>query len=162
MATRCARSRRFKPPRPISLASWSTSSPAPCPRRRPGGKRPRPTARRSNSIGGGITVTRGFQKGEAALNASLLVDNPAVANILALFQPGNGAPAGDSGWRIVNIGGESALLRFDAANREGEIEMVIAGRAALQVEGSEIAADQILIDLAQGWNLPALKKLLGA
>lgn len=115
-----------------------------------------------DSIGGGITVTRGFQKGEAALNASLLVDNPAVANILALFQPGNGAPAGDGGWRTVNIGGESALLRFDAANREGEIVMVIAGRAALQVEGSEIAADQVLIDLAQGWNLPAIKKLLGA
>lgn len=115
-----------------------------------------------DTIGGGITVTRGFQKGEAALNASLLVDNPAVANIIALFQPGSSALSGDGGWRTVNIGGENALLRFDAANRDGEIVMVIAGRAALQVEGSEIAADQVLIDLAQGWNLPALKKLLGA
>ncbi|HEY1720317.1 MAG TPA: hypothetical protein VGG27_03660 [Magnetospirillaceae bacterium] len=114
-----------------------------------------------DTIGGGLTITRGYVKGESTLNASLLVDNPAVANILSLFQPGANLASGDGGWRSVTVAGEPALLRFNAANREGEIVLAVQGRAALQVEGGEIATDQVLIDAAGGWNLAQLKKLLG-
>jgi hypothetical protein len=114
-----------------------------------------------DTIGGGLTITRGYQKGESTLNASLLIDNPAVANIVALFQPNSNLAGGDGGWRSVTIGGEPALLRFNAANREGEIVLIVQGRAALQIEGGEIASEQWLTDAAQGWNLPQLKKLLG-
>ena len=113
-----------------------------------------------DSIGGGLTIERGYQKGQAALNASLIVDNPAVANVLALFQP-NAAAVAAGGWKSVKIGGEDALLRYDAANKEGELVFVLQGRAALQIEGSEIASEQALLDLAQGWNVAQLRKLLG-
>lgn len=114
-----------------------------------------------DTIGGGLTITRGYQKGESTLNATLLVDNPAVANILALFQPNSSIAAGDGGWKSVSVGGEVALLRFDAANREGEIVIALQGRAALQLEGGEIADAQVLTATAAGWNLAQLKKLLG-
>ena len=117
-----------------------------------------PDSQPLDAIGGGITITRGYQKGEAALNAELIVDNPAVGNAQALFAPTG--PAGGAGWKSVKIGGEDALLRFDAANKDGEIVITLLGRAALQIEGSEIASDQPLTDLAQGWNLTLLKKLL--
>lgn len=113
-------------------------------------------------IGGGITITRGYQKGEATLNASLLIDNPAVANIVSLFQPGGAMPGGEGGWKTVAIGSETALLRFNAANHEGEVIMAVQGRAALQVEGGEIADEKVLVDAAQGWNLSLLRKLLGS
>ncbi len=113
-------------------------------------------------IGGGITITRGYQKGEATLNASLLIDNPAVANIVSLFQPGSGPPGGEGGWKTVAVGGETGLLRFDAANHEGEIVLAIQSRAALQIEGGEIADEKILLNAAQGWNLTLLRKLLGS
>jgi len=119
-----------------------------------------PDSQPLDAIGGGLTITRGYQKGEAALNAELVVDNPAVGNLLALFEP-SGTAAGDAGWKNVKIGGESALLRFDPVNKDGEIVMTLQGRAALQIEGSEIASQQALTDLALGWNVTLLKKLLG-
>jgi hypothetical protein len=118
------------------------------------------TSQTLDTIGGGLTVARGYLKGEATLNASLLVDNPAVASTAALFQPGAAAASG-GGWKTVTVGDETALLRFNAANREGEIVMAVQNRAALQIEGGEIATEQSLIDAAQGWNLAQLRQLLG-
>jgi hypothetical protein len=115
-----------------------------------------------DQVGGGLTITRGYQKGEATLNASLLIDNPAVANIAALFQPGSPPPGGEGGWKTVTIGGDAALLRFDAGNHEGEVVLAIQGRAALQIEGGEIADEKILMSAAQGWNIALIKKLLGS
>jgi hypothetical protein len=96
------------------------------------------------------------------LTASLIVDNPSVANTIALFQPASGTTEAAPGWKAVKLGAENALVRYDSPNREGEIVLVIQGRAALQIEGSEIASDEILVDAAQGWNLVQLRKLLGS
>ena len=131
---------------PQPLAGWEATSPESQP---------------LDAVGGGITVTRGYQKGDAALNASLIVDNPSVANTVALFQSTGGPPAGEVGWKAIKVGSEDAMVRFDPANREGEIVLAIQNRAALQIEGSEIGAEQVLIDAAQGWNFVLLKKLLG-
>ncbi len=114
-----------------------------------------------DTIGGGLTVTRGYQKGESTLNATLLIDNPAVSNILALFQPNSSITGGEGGWKSVAVNGESALLRFNAANHEGEIVLALQNRAALQIEGGEIAEEKLLTDAASGWNMALIKKLLG-
>ena len=120
-----------------------------------------PESQSLDLVGGGLTITRGYQKGEATLNASLLIDNPAVANIVALFQPGSPPPGGAGGWKTIAIGSETALLRFNAANHEGEVVLAIQGRAALQIEGGEIPDEKILLGAAQGWNFGLIKKLLG-
>lgn len=127
----------------------------------PGWEAAAPESQQLDAVGGGLTVTRGYQKGDAALNASLIVDNPSVANTVALFQTTAGPPAGEVGWKAVKVGSEDAMIRFDPANREGEIVLAIQNRAALQIEGSEIGAEQILTDAAQQWNFALLKKLLG-
>ncbi len=114
-----------------------------------------------DEVGGGLTISRGYQKGEAALSVALILDNPAVATAQAMFQPG-GIPAGEAGWSHVRIGADDALLRFDPANRDGEILLVLQGRALLQIEGSEIDSQAILTDTAKGWGIGALKKLLGS
>jgi hypothetical protein len=114
-----------------------------------------------DSVGGGLTVTRGYQKGDSVLNATLTIDNPSVANSVSLFQSGLATGDGGGAWRAVKVGSETAMLRFDRANGEGEIVMVVQTRAALQIEGSDIPSEQTLTDLAQGWNLAALKKLIG-
>jgi hypothetical protein len=120
-----------------------------------------PESQPLDAVGGGLTVTRAYQKGDAALNATLIVDNPSVANTVALIQSPGAPPAGEVGWKGVKIGTDDAMVRFDPANREGEIMLAIQNRAALQIEGSEIASEQILTEAAQGWNLALLKKLLG-
>lgn len=114
-----------------------------------------------DTIGGGITLTRAYTKGDSTLNAALIIDNPAVSASAAMFQA---APqvAAQPGWSRLKLGGEDALLRFDAAARSGEIMMVIGGRVLLQVEGTEIASDDVLVDVAKGWNTGGIRKLIAA
>jgi len=114
-----------------------------------------------DAVGGGLTVTRGYQKGDSVMNATLTIDNPSVANSAALFQAGPSSGEGGTAWRAVKVGPETAMLRFDPSSGEGEIVLVVQMRAALQIEGSDIPSDQALAAVAQGWNLTLLKKLLG-
>ena len=114
-----------------------------------------------DEVGGGLTVTRGYQKGESVLNATVIVDNPSVANSVALFQGGTQGGDAGAGWKPVKVGTENAMLRFDASSKEGEIVVVVQSRAALQLEGSGVGSEQELLDIAQGWNVALLKKLLG-
>jgi|GEM_PF-1123471 len=109
-----------------------------------------------DSIGGGLTVTRGYMKGDATLNASLVVDNPAVAAGGAPFKQ-----APKPGWSKVKVGNDDALLHFDAPNHSGEIMILVGDRALLQIEGNEIPKEDTLIEAAKGWNIPGIKKLLG-
>ncbi len=114
-----------------------------------------------DTIGGGISLSKGFSKGEATLNAALIVDNPAVGASAAMFQAGPQV-ARQPGWSRLQLGGEEALLRYDATARSGEILMLIGGRVLLQIEGTEITSNDILVDAAKGWNTAAVRKLISA
>lgn len=113
-----------------------------------------------DTIGGGLTVTRGYVKGEATLNASLVIDNPAVGASLTMFQAASQV-ASQPGWSRIKVGNDDALLRYDSASQSGEIMMVIGDRVLLQIEGTEIASDSILVDAAKGWNTGGIRKFIG-
>ena len=131
---------------PAPLAGWESGA---------------PEQETLDTIGGGISLTRAYTKGDATLNAALIVDNPSVAASVAMFQS---APqvASQPGWSRLKLGGDDALMRYDAASRAGEIMMVIGGRVLLQIEGTEIAKDDVLVELAKGWNTAAIRKLITA
>jgi len=38
---------------------------------------------------------------------------------------------------------------------------LVGERALLQIEGTDINKDDVLLDAAKGWNVAALRKLLG-
>jgi hypothetical protein len=118
-----------------------------------------PESQLLDTIGGGYSLTRGYTKGESTLNASLIVDNPAVTASTAMFQA---APqvASQPGWSRLKVGTEDALVRFDPTTRAGEILLVIGGRVLLQIEGTEIAAQDVLVETAKGWNVAAIRKMI--
>jgi hypothetical protein len=111
-----------------------------------------------DSVGGGLLVSRSYSKGEAALSATMTIDNPSVAASVAALR--SDAPAG-GGWSRLKVGNDDALLRFDPASRSGEITMVVGDRVLLQVEGTEITKVDDLVDIAKGWNTAAIRKLIG-
>lgn len=111
--------------------------------------------------GGGFTLSRGYQKADSSLTALVVVDNPAVTAAIALFQPGNAASA-TSEWSRLSVGGQPALLRFDSTMNEGEILIVLDGRALLEIDGDAIASKSVLVDAAKGWDIAALHRLLAA
>jgi len=115
-----------------------------------------PESQSLDSIGGGMTVTRGYIKGDATLNASLVVDNPAVA--------AGGAPLKQplkAGWSKIKIGSDDALERFDTSARSGEVIILINDRVLLQIEANDIPKDDAMLDAAKGWNIAAIRKILG-
>lgn len=112
-----------------------------------------------DGVGGGLSVTRAYNKGEALLNASLIADNPAVAAAQSLFLPGSQVSS-QPGWSRIKIGTDDVLLRYDAASRSGEIMMVIGARVLLEIEGTEIAREDILVETAKGWNLGVVRRLI--
>ena len=114
-----------------------------------------------DGVGGGLSVARSYGKGEAMLNASLIVDNPAVAAAQSLFQS-NSQVAAQPGWSRLKLGTDDALLRFDAGTRSGEIMIVIGTRVLLEIEGTEIGREDILVEAAKGWNLAVVRRLIGA
>jgi len=110
------------------------------------------------SAGGGLSVSRAFSREDASINVLLILDSPAVAAAAAQFQPG--APL-SANVRRTKVGGEEALLRWDAATHSGDVTVVLGGRVLLQVEGDGIAAADLLLETAKGWNIVAIRRVLG-
>lgn len=108
--------------------------------------------------GGGLAVNRAYSRDDATLNAALILDSPAVTAAAGQFAA---AAADQPNTRRLKIGAEDAVLRWDAANRSGEIILVLAGRVLLQIEGDNLATSELLTDTAKGWNTPGLRKYLG-
>lgn len=111
-------------------------------------------------VGGGLAVTRAYGKGEASMNASLFLDSPAVEAAAALFA-NPAATAAQPNMKRVKVGGEDALLRYDADNKAGEITMVLGGRILLSIEGDNLSGGDILADSAKGWNVAKIRTLGG-
>ena len=130
---------------PTALNGWDTTG---------------PEGQALDGIGGGLTVTRNYAKGSATLSATLIIDNPAVDGAASLFRSLDQLP-NQSDWSRVKFGAEDAVLRFDSATHSGEITMVIGGRALLQIEGTEINRNDVLLELAKGWHLAGIRKFVG-
>lgn len=108
--------------------------------------------------GGGLAVSRAYSRDDSSVNATLILDSPAVVGAVALFTAN--APA-QPNVRRLKIGAEDAILRWDAANRAGEVTMVLGGRVLLQIEGDNLGSSDPLVDAAKGWNLTGIRKYLG-
>lgn len=111
-------------------------------------------------VGGGLAVTRAYGKGEESLNASLFLDSPAVEAAAALFTNPT-ATAAQPNMKRIKVGNEDALLRFDAANKSGEITMVLGNRILLAIEGDNLSNADALTEAAKGWNVARIRTLGG-
>ncbi len=111
-------------------------------------------------VGGGLSVTRAYTKGEASLNASLFLDSPAVEAAAALLA-NPAATAAQPNMKRVKVGGEDALVRYDGTNKAGEVTIVLGNRVLLEIEGDGLANADLLAEVAKGWNVAKIKGLAG-
>jgi len=110
------------------------------------------------NAGGGLSVSRAYARDDASFNALLILDSPAVAAASAQFQPAAALP---TNVRRLHLGQDDALLRWDSTTRSGEITLVLGTRVLLQIEGDGIASGDQLVEVAKGWNLVSIRKLVG-
>jgi len=106
------------------------------------------------SSGGGLSVTRAYSKDASSLNASIILDNPAVDAALEPQPPQQSV-------KTVKIGAETAILRWDGASRSGDISLVLGKRLLLRIEGDDLANGDALIEAAKGFDQVAIRKAVG-
>jgi len=110
------------------------------------------------NAGGGLSVSRAYARDDASFNALLVLDSPVVSASAAQFHPGTALP---TNVRRVRLGQDEALLRWDGTTHAGEITLVLGNRVLLQIEGDGIASGDQLVEVAKGWNLASIRKLVG-
>lgn len=111
-------------------------------------------------VGGGLSVTRAYSHNESSLNASLILDSPAVEAAAALLA-NPAATAAQPNMKRVRIGAEDALMRYDNSTKSGEITLVLGSRVLLEIEGENLANGDVLMDVAKGWNVAKIRALSG-
>jgi hypothetical protein len=114
-------------------------------------------------MGGGTIVNRSYSEdgGSGSMEAQLIIDNPMIQGMAALFN--NPAMlAANPNMQRVRMGRENAILEFDEAAGRGEITfMAGGGRAMLKVEGRGLASSDQLVDLLQAWDMAGLRAAAG-
>lgn len=111
-------------------------------------------------VGGGLTVSRGYAKGDSVMNATLILDNAAALAASDLGVDPR-TMAGLPGVQVVKIGGQDAILRWEPEGKAGGVVMSLGDRVLLQVDGSDIAGPDLLVQLMKGWDFGGIRKQAG-
>ena len=107
-----------------------------------------------SASGGGLSVTRAYSKNDSSMNASIILDNPAVDAALDSQMPQQAV-------KKVKIGTEDATLRWDGNSHSGDITVVLGHRVLLQIEGEDLSSGDVLVDQAKGFDLAIIRKVVG-
>lgn len=114
-------------------------------------------------MGGGTMVNRRYSEngGAGSMEAQLIIDNPMIQGMAALFS--NPAMlAANPNMQRVRMGRDNAILDFDEAAGRGEITfMAGGGRAMLKVEGRGLSSSDQLVELLKAWDMDGLRAAAG-
>lgn len=111
-------------------------------------------------VGGGLSVTRAYERSDSTLNASLILDSPAVEAAAALLA-NPAATAAQPNMKRIKVGADDALMRYDGSTKSGEITLVLGSRVLLEIQGDNLANSDVLVEAAKGWNLAKIRSLTG-
>ncbi|WP_299231802.1 hypothetical protein [uncultured Halomonas sp.] len=109
--------------------------------------------------GGGSMLEREYRQegGEGRLTAQLMIDNPMIQAMSAMFS-NPALIAAQPNMERIRIGRESAILKWDAANGSAEASFLMDGRILMQVNGSGLASEEPAVSLLKAWDLDAVRE----
>jgi hypothetical protein len=107
----------------------------------------------SAMFGGGITAERSYVKGDSRVNVKIITDSPMMQGMMMMFS--NPMMATSDGGKLEKISGEKAIVKYSGDNKDGNINMVVAGRFLVTVEGNDVARED-LIAYAEGIDFKKL------
>lgn len=109
--------------------------------------------------GGGSMLEREYRQegGEGRLTAQLMIDNPMIQAMSAMFS-NPALIAAQPNMERIRIGRESAILEWDADNGSAEISFLMDGRILMQVNGSGLASEEPAVELLKAWDLDAVRE----
>ncbi|MBN2428497.1 MAG: hypothetical protein JXK94_09190 [Deltaproteobacteria bacterium] len=104
-------------------------------------------------MGGAVAASRAYSKDSSSVDIQIITDSPMMQGVMMMFS--NPMFATADGGKLEKINGEKAIVKYDAANREGEIQLVVANRFFIVIDGSDVSKDD-LKSYAQGIDFKKL------
>jgi len=87
-------------------------------------------------FGGGVTVGRKYTRAASTVNVEIISDSPVLQSVLMMLN--NPMVAGAGGGQLKTIRGQRAIIKYNAANRSGDVTIVVAGRFMVTVKGNQV------------------------
>jgi len=98
-------------------------------------------------FGGGVTAERTYSKGDSSMTLAVVTDSPLLQGMMAMFT--NPSMMASSGAKLEKIAGQRASVQYDAANRSGEITMVLENRFLVTLRGNDVSKEDMVAQLGR-------------
>jgi len=95
----------------------------------------------SAMMGGGISAERQYTKDGSSVRIQIMADSPMLQGVMMMMS--NPMFATSDGGKMERIGKQRALVKFDPNDRSGEIQIIVANRFMVTVEGSDVTDNEL-------------------
>lgn len=92
-------------------------------------------------FGGGVSVERQYHKGSSYINVKIITDSPILQSMMMMLN--NPMFATSQGGKLRKIKGQKAVVKYDASDRDGEINIVVVNRFLVTIEGSGVSQKEL-------------------
>ncbi len=106
-------------------------------------------------LGGMITATRKYHKKQSSITIELFTDSPMLQSMVMMLS--NPAYATADGGKLTKIKRQKAVIKYRPANKDGEINIVVAKKYLVTIKGRKIA-EADLVDYASAIDYKKLKQ----
>ena len=92
-------------------------------------------------LGGGISAERRYNKGDSSIHIQIMADSPMLQGVMMMMS--NPMFATSDGGKLERIEKQKAIVKFDPNTKEGKIQIVVANRFMVTVEGDGITDKEL-------------------
>ena len=93
-------------------------------------------------FGGMVSVERSYNQGEKSITIKIVTDSPMMQGVLMMMN--NPMIVTSGGGELQKIKGRKGVVKYQAAQKNGDINIVIANRILVTVEGQGVAKEDMI------------------
>lgn len=94
-------------------------------------------------LGGGLTISRTYAKGEARVHLEVMAESPVMQSILMMTS--NSVFAGAAGGKLETVKGNRAIVKYDGDDQKGEVFIVVDARFVVAIRGRHVTRDELTL-----------------
>ncbi|PIE60077.1 MAG: hypothetical protein CSA32_00790 [Desulfobulbus propionicus] len=110
----------------------------------PGWKAEQPVAQAFGSavLGGGVTVSREYTRGNSSMSVEIVSDSPVLESVIIMLNTPMFAGAG--GGKLERVKGQKSIIKYDSSQQDGDIYIVVDGRFLVTVKGHKVSREELI------------------
>jgi hypothetical protein len=94
-------------------------------------------------FGGGLSAEGHYRRGDKGdVTVKIVTDSPLLQSMMMLIS--NPMFATSSGGKLEKIKNQTAIVKYEAQEKRGDINVVVAGKILVTVEGNEVSRDDLM------------------